>query len=65
MQELDAMTMDNGIRNLRVMELTMDDETRSTRAMEQINIRDNEIGDGLRNSQTMESKALEQWIKGV
>ncbi len=54
MQELDAMTMDNGIRNTRVMELTMDDETRSTRSMEQINTRDNEIGDGLRNSQTME-----------
>jgi hypothetical protein len=28
-----------------------------------INTRDNEIGDGLRNSQTMEWKALEQWIK--
>jgi hypothetical protein len=55
MQELDAMTMDNGIRNTRVMELMMDDEIRSTRAMEQKNIGANEIGDdGLRNSQTME-----------
>jgi len=54
MQELDGMTMDNGIRNMRVIELRMDDETRSTRAMEQINTKDNEIGDGLRNSQTME-----------
>jgi hypothetical protein len=46
MQELDAMTMDNEIRNMRMIELTMDDETRNTRAMEQINTRDNEIGDG-------------------
>jgi hypothetical protein len=35
MQELDAMTMDNGIRNKRLMELTMDDEIRSRRKMEQ------------------------------
>jgi len=37
------MTIDNRIRNTRVMELTMDDETRSTRAK---NTRDNEIDDG-------------------
>jgi hypothetical protein len=30
-----ARAHDNGIKNTRVMELTMDDETRSTRAMEQ------------------------------
>jgi hypothetical protein len=42
--------MDNGIRNTRVMELTMDDETRSTRVMEQKTLGGNEIGDGLRNS---------------
>lgn len=29
------MTMDNGIRNKRLMELTMDDEIRSRRKMEQ------------------------------
>jgi hypothetical protein len=49
MQELDAMTMDNGIRNTQV-----DNATRSTRVMEQKTLGGNEISDGLRNSRTME-----------
>jgi hypothetical protein len=44
------MTIDNRIRNTRVMELTMNDEIRSTRAK---NTRDNEIDDGRKNSRTM------------
>ncbi len=49
-KELDVMTIDNRIRNTRVMELTMNDEIRSTRAK---NTRDNEIDDGRKNSRTM------------
>jgi hypothetical protein len=46
--------VDNEIRNTQVMELMMDNATRTTRVMERKLVGGNVINDGLKNSQTME-----------